>query len=82
MCESDENVWKKAALNGLNLTVPKGSIVGLLGPNGAGKTTLMKLIVALLRNYKGTITVGGQRPGVETKRLYPICRTENFCIHG
>ncbi|MEK5235919.1 ABC transporter ATP-binding protein [Paenibacillus sp. FSL L8-0470] len=69
---------KKAALNGLNLTVPKGSIVGLLGPNGAGKTTLMKLIVALLRNYKGTITVGGQRPGVETKKIVSYLPDREF----
>ncbi|AIQ16974.1 multidrug ABC transporter ATP-binding protein [Paenibacillus sp. FSL H7-0357] len=69
---------KKAALNGLNLTVPKGSIVGLLGPNGAGKTTLMKLIVALLRNYKGTITVGGQHPGVETKKIVSYLPDREF----
>ncbi|WP_144024428.1 ABC transporter ATP-binding protein [Paenibacillus borealis] len=68
----------KAALNGLNLTVPKGSIVGLLGPNGAGKTTLMKLIVSLLRNYKGTITVGGQRPGVETKKIVSYLPDREF----
>jgi ABC-2 type transport system ATP-binding protein len=69
---------KKAALNGLNLTVPKGSIVGLLGPNGAGKTTLMKLIVSLLRNYKGTITVGGQHPGVETKKIVSYLPDREF----
>ena len=47
-----ENVYKsfggKRVLQGLNLQVSGGRIVGLLGPNGSGKTTLMKLINGLL----------------------------------
>ena len=38
----------KIVLDNLNLTLPRGRIIGLLGPNGSGKTTLIKLINGLL----------------------------------
>lgn len=45
---------KFQALNGVDLEIPKGRIVGLLGKNGAGKSTLMRSILGLLK-YEGTI---------------------------
>lgn len=57
------------ALNSVNLTVPKGRIVGLLGPNGSGKSTLIKLANGLLTPNAGQILVGGMAPGVETKKI-------------
>ncbi len=57
------------ALNAVNLSVPKGKIVGLLGPNGSGKTTLIKLINGLLTPDGGELTVRGNKPGVETKKI-------------
>ena len=39
---------KKAAVDGIAFTVPKGRVVGLLGHNGAGKTSLMKALVGLV----------------------------------
>ena len=57
------------ALNGVNLTVNRGRIVGLLGPNGSGKTTLIKLANGLLTPTGGNILIGGYAPGVETKKI-------------
>src|SRR5688572_7362891 len=47
------------ALNGLDLTVAEGSVVGLLGPNGAGKTTTVRILATLLRPDAGRATVAG-----------------------
>lgn len=47
------------AVNGLNLTINEGEIVGLLGLNGAGKTTTIKMLSTLLNPSEGTITVDG-----------------------
>jgi ABC-2 type transport system ATP-binding protein len=47
------------ALQGIDLTVPKNSIVGFLGPNGAGKTTAIKLLVGLSRPTGGKATLFG-----------------------
>lgn len=55
------------ALSGINLALPRGSIIGLLGPNGSGKTTLIKLAAGLLTPTSGEILVGGLAPGLTTK---------------
>ena len=47
------------ALDGIDLTVPRGSILGLLGPNGAGKTTAIRILTTLLRPDAGTAEVAG-----------------------
>ncbi len=60
---------KKEVLKNINLTIPKGKIVGLLGKNGAGKTTLIKLINDLLTPTTGEILVNGKKLGVETKKV-------------
>ncbi len=57
------------ALNSINLSVPKGKIVGLLGPNGSGKSTLIKLANGLLTPSSGEILINGLQPGVETKKI-------------
>ena len=47
------------ALNGLDLRVPEGTIMGLLGPNGAGKTTAVRVFTTLLDADEGTARVAG-----------------------
>jgi ABC-2 type transport system ATP-binding protein len=47
------------ALDGLDLTVAEGSVLGMLGPNGAGKTTAVRVFATLLRPDSGRATVGG-----------------------
>ncbi|MCP3769686.1 ATP-binding cassette domain-containing protein [Streptomyces sp. MAR25Y5] len=47
------------ALDGLDLTVTRGTVHGVLGPNGAGKTTLVRILATLLRPDAGRIEVAG-----------------------
>ncbi len=49
-------------LDGIDLTVPRGTILALLGPNGAGKTTAVHLLTTYLRPDAGEIRIGGQDP--------------------
>ncbi len=51
------------ALDGLDLSVRSGEIMGLVGPNGAGKTTFIRVVAGLLRPTAGRVTVLGERPG-------------------
>ncbi|WP_438486106.1 ATP-binding cassette domain-containing protein [Streptomyces sp. S186] len=47
------------ALDGVDLDVPEGTVLGLLGPNGAGKTTTVRVLTTLLRPDRGTARVAG-----------------------
>ena len=50
---------KVRALDGLNLDVEEGTVLGVLGPNGAGKTTVVRILSTLLRPDSGAATVAG-----------------------
>jgi ABC-2 type transport system ATP-binding protein len=53
----------RAAVDGLDLTVEAGRVVGLVGPNGCGKTTTLRAVLGLVRAEAGTIDVQGVRGG-------------------
>lgn len=58
------------AVDGLNLEVEKGKILGLIGPNGAGKTTVFNLITGYLRPTRGLVRFNGERiDGLEPHRI-------------
>ena len=66
------------ALDGINLSIESGKIIGLLGPNGSGKTTLIKLINGLLTPTRGELYINGNKPGVETKKIVSYLPDNNF----
>ena len=59
----------KKILQDINLTIPRGKIIGLLGKNGTGKSTLLKLINDLLTPTTGQILVNGKEVGIESKKI-------------
>ncbi len=59
----------KKALNGVNLKLEPGRIIGLLGPNGSGKSTFIKLCAGLLTPNAGDIRILGLPVGPETKAM-------------
>jgi ABC-2 type transport system ATP-binding protein len=60
---------RTAALDGVNLEVPRGVVFGLVGENGAGKTTLIKHLLGLLKAQTGTVRVFGLDPVREPVRV-------------
>jgi ABC-2 type transport system ATP-binding protein len=52
----------KQALDGVNLAIPAGTVLGLVGENGAGKTTLIRHVLGLLKPQSGTVRVFGRDP--------------------
>jgi len=53
---------EKKALNGLDLHLEEGEIIGLIGANGAGKTTLTKILSGIIHPTDGEVTVMGHNP--------------------
>jgi ABC-2 type transport system ATP-binding protein len=60
---------KVVALDGLDLEVPKGTVLGLLGPNGAGKTTAIRILSTLLDADEGTAEVAGLDVRAEPEKV-------------
>ena len=65
----NKNYGHKKVLKNVNLTIPRGKMIGLLGKNGTGKSTLIKLINDLLTPTSGKILVNGKEIGIESKKI-------------
>ncbi|SEB49446.1 ABC-2 type transport system ATP-binding protein [Paramicrobacterium humi] len=59
---------RATVIDGLDLRIPRGAIVGLLGPSGSGKTTLMRSIVGVQAVRSGTVTALGEPAGAASLR--------------
>ena len=66
LCKEFDN---KKILKDVNLTIPKGKIIGLLGKNGMGKTTFLKLINYLLTPTSGEVLINGEKPNINSKKV-------------
>ncbi|MGV8928327.1 MAG: ABC transporter ATP-binding protein [Brevundimonas sp.] len=68
------------ALDGLDLSIPRGGVYGVLGPNGAGKSTLFRILLGLIRATEGSATVMGGGVGDLTamRRMGSMIETPRF----
>ena len=74
----NKSFGKKRILKNVNLTIPRGKIIGLLGKNGMGKSTLIKLINDLLTISSGQILVNGKPLGTESKKIISYLPERTF----
>ena len=65
----EKSYGRNQVLRGIDLSYEEGQVIGLLGPNGCGKTSLIKILTGLIHDYKGTVLIDGQTPGVYTKSV-------------
>ncbi len=63
------NYTIKHAVNGINLDIYKGEIVGYIGENGAGKSTTIKMITGILTPTSGIVRVNGMNPHKEREKF-------------
>lgn len=64
-----KHYFRARALDGVDLRVFRGEILGLLGPNGSGKSTLLKSIAGLIRPTAGRVLIAGRPPSAATRAL-------------
>ncbi|WP_146908273.1 ATP-binding cassette domain-containing protein, partial [Bacillus paralicheniformis] len=51
---------KMPVLKGIDFSIQKGEIFGFLGPSGAGKSTIQKILIGILKQYEGRVSVMGK----------------------
>lgn len=68
------------ALDGLDLSIPRGGVYGILGPNGAGKSTLFRIILGLIQPSQGSVRVLGHHTGDPAimRRMGSMIETPRF----
>lgn len=57
-------------IHGIDFTIKKGEIFGFLGPSGAGKSTTQKILIGLLKKYRGSVIVSDQEVGEKNRDFY------------
>ena len=68
-----------AAVQGVDITVPKGRIVAIIGPNGSGKTTLFNLITGMIPADEGSVVVDGRElVGLRPDQVYAAGLSRTF----
>lgn len=68
----EKRFGKAKALDGFDLAVPEGAVLGLIGPNGAGKTTSMQVMGTLLERDGGRVRVAGVDPADDAESIRKI----------
>ena len=58
---------EKVAVEGMDLTIPRGAMYGFIGPNGAGKTTTLRMVMSILFADRGEIRVLGEPSALDAK---------------
>lgn len=66
----------RAALEGVDLAIQRGSLLAIFGPNGGGKTTLLKLIAGVLRPWTGSVETLGVPAGSAARRVAYVPQAE------
>ena len=79
LCKEFDN---KQVLNNINLSLPRGKIIGLLGKNGMGKTTLIKLMNDLLTPTSGEVLINGEKPSVNSKKIISYLPERTYLDKG
>jgi manganese/zinc/iron transport system ATP- binding protein len=67
---------EEPVIEGVDLAIPIGALVGVLGPNGAGKSTLLKAILGLTPQFSGSVTFGGRPIDEQRERVAYVPQRE------